>query len=178
MVAAPLPAPLPVFSLQGTRSLRVIRTQHPSGSGGSPGESWVCGRSPSASKWSPSAGSEGPGLGQTVEGRGREGSLGDLAWEGKAGWAPLRPVQLIPQRSFWHISGCRGSNCARTTPWLPEVGSSWPATHAAARTASHSPCSRQDTPLANPREDGTDTPSSGAFPAGGAVAGTGLGTCV
>ncbi|XP_032459869.1 linker for activation of T-cells family member 2 isoform X2 [Phocoena sinus] len=60
---------------QGTRSLRVIRTQHPSGSGGSPGESW-------------------------------------------------------------------------------------------------------DTPLANPREDGTDTPSSGAFPAGGAVAGTGLGTCV
>ncbi|XP_073648115.1 linker for activation of T-cells family member 2 isoform X4 [Tursiops truncatus] len=25
---------------QGTRSLRVIRTQHPSGSGGSPGESW------------------------------------------------------------------------------------------------------------------------------------------
>ncbi|XP_029076055.1 linker for activation of T-cells family member 2 isoform X2 [Monodon monoceros] len=99
---------------QGTRSLRVIRTQHPSGSGRSPGESWVCGQSPSASKWSPSAGSEGPGLGQTVEGRGREGSLGDLAWEDKAGWAPLWPVQLIPQRSFWHISGCRGSNCART----------------------------------------------------------------
>lgn len=116
MVAAPLPAPLPVFSLQGTRSLRVIRTQHPSGSGGSPGESWVCGRSPSASKWSPSAGSEGPGLGQTVEGRGREGSLGDLAWEGKAGSPTASPAdstaKLLAHQWLQRLELCQDNTMA------------------------------------------------------------------
>lgn len=52
--------------------------------------------------------------GTDSRGEGERGELRGSGWEGKAGWAPLRPVQLIPQRSFWHISGCRGSNRART----------------------------------------------------------------
>ena len=55
-VAAPSPAPVRVLSLQETRGPRIIRTQRPSSSGGSPRESWVCGRSPGIPEWSPSAG--------------------------------------------------------------------------------------------------------------------------